>query len=237
MHPRPVPGNPVPSGMHHGAAIESTPSLQGGFIRELRGRGILQRVSEGRPAGRAGAGLHGNGVAGPGRHGAYEGDVGGAVPDGPFVPAGMVRPEPPPARGTLSEHRASTPPVRIRCHRHEGVVVANHQHLRGLGWLTGTWELTLADGRTLTGPARLPDLRPGETAAVPLPFPVPRDSGEAWLALRVTVARDQPWAPRGTEVCVPRIRLRGPAPAADTTTVTACHVLPGARRTNGRAPW
>jgi beta-galactosidase len=46
---------------------------------------------------------------------------------------------------------------------------------------------------------------------VPLPFELPRDGGEAWLTLRVTTAEDQPWAPRGTEVCVPQVRLRGPA--------------------------
>jgi hypothetical protein len=37
-------------------AIEATPGLQSGFIREFRDHGILQRVNDGRPAGRGGAG-------------------------------------------------------------------------------------------------------------------------------------------------------------------------------------
>lgn len=98
-------------------------------------------------------------------------------------------------------------PVWFGSFRHEGVVVGNRQRTRDLTWLAGTWELTAADGRTLTGPAPLPALRPGETAAVPLPFALPRDGGEVWLTLRVTTAEDLPWASRGTEVCAPRLRL------------------------------
>ncbi|MEW2512912.1 glycoside hydrolase family 2 TIM barrel-domain containing protein [Streptomyces sp. NPDC046870] len=191
----------------HWAAIEATAGLQGGFIWEFRDHGILQRVSDGRPVGRAGAGLYGNGVAAPGHRWAYGGDFGEALHDGAFVADGIVFPDRTP-KPAMYEHREIAAPVRIRSFRHEGVVLANHQHFRGLDWLTGTWELALANGRTLTGPAELPGLRPGETAAVPLPFAVPADGGEAWLTLRVTTAEDQSWAPAGTEVCTPRIRLR-----------------------------
>ncbi|KOV86130.1 hypothetical protein ADL02_19825 [Streptomyces sp. NRRL WC-3723] len=100
-------------------------------------------------------------------------------------------------------------PVGIRCHRHEGIVVANRQRVRGLGWLAAAWELALADGRRLTAPAELPDLRPGETAAVPLPWRLPADGVPAWLTLRVVTAEDRPGAPRGTEECAPCVPLRG----------------------------
>ncbi|MGW6731632.1 glycoside hydrolase family 2 TIM barrel-domain containing protein [Streptomyces sp. NPDC055013] len=198
----------------HWAAIEATPGLQGGFIWEFWDHGILQRVSDGRPAGRAGAGLHDNGVAAPGYRWAYGGDFGESLHDGAFIADGMVFPDRTP-KPAMYEHREIAAPVRIECFKHEGVVLGNHQHFRGLDWLAGEWRLDLADGTTLTGPAELPNLRPGETAAVPLPFEVPHDGGEAWLTLCVTVAEDQPWAPRGTEMCVPQIRLRGPAVAAD----------------------
>ncbi|MER7186933.1 glycoside hydrolase family 2 TIM barrel-domain containing protein, partial [Streptomyces hyaluromycini] len=174
----------------HWAAIESTPGLQGGFIWEFWDHGILQRVSDGRPVGRAGAGLYDNGVTAPGHRWAYGGDFGEALHDGAFVADGIVFPDRTP-KPAMYEHREIAAPVRIRCFRHEGIVLANHQHFRGFDWLTGTWELALADGRTLTGPAELPELCPGETAAVPLPFEVPADGGEAWLTLRVTVAEDQ----------------------------------------------
>lgn len=198
----------------HWAAIESTPGLQGGFIWEFWDHGILQRVSDGRPVGRTGARLYDNGVTAPGHRWAYGGDFGEALHDGAFVADGVVFPDRTP-KPAMYEHREIAAPVRIRCFRHEGIVLANHQHFRGLEWLTGTWELALADGRTLTGPAKLPELCPGETAAVPLPFEVPADGGEAWLTLRVTVGEDQAWAPAGTEVCAPQIRIRAADPLGE----------------------
>ncbi|GHG85932.1 glycoside hydrolase family 2 TIM barrel-domain containing protein [Streptomyces lanatus] len=194
----------------HWAAIEATPGLQGGFIWEFWDHGILQRVSDGRPVGRGGAGLYDNGVAAPGYRWAYGGDFGETIHDGAFIADGVVFPDRTP-KPAMYEHREIAAPVRIEAYRHEGIVLTNHQHFRGFDWLTAVWELSLADGRTLTAPAELPELCPGETAAVPLPFALPEDGGEAWLTLRVTTAQDLPWAPRGTEVCVPQVRLRGPA--------------------------
>ena len=46
------------------------------------------------------------------------------------------------------------------------------------------------------------------------PFALPEDGGEAWLTLRVTTAGEESWAPRGTEVCVPQVRLRAADPVA-----------------------
>ncbi|MFF0089612.1 glycoside hydrolase family 2 TIM barrel-domain containing protein [Streptomyces canus] len=197
----------------HWAAIESTPGLQGGFIWEFWDHGILQRVNDGRPVGRGGVGLYDNGVAAPGHRWAYGGDFGELLHDGAFIADGVVFPDRTP-KPVMYEHREIAAPVRIECFRHEGIVLGNHQHFRGLAWLTGEWELSLADGRTLTAPAELPDLRPGETAAVPLPFELPEEGGEAWLTLRVTTAGDEPWAPRGTVVCLPQVRLREAVPQA-----------------------
>jgi beta-galactosidase len=191
----------------HWAAIESTPGLQGGFIWEFWDHGILQCVNDGRPVGRGGAGLYDNGVAAPGHRWAYGGDFGETIHDGAFIADGVVFPDRTP-KPAMYEHREIAAPVRIECYKHEGIVLGNHQHFRGLDWLAGEWELSLADGDTVTAPAELPDLRPGETAVVPLPFEVPRDGGEAWLTLRVTTARDEAWAPRGTVVCLPQVRLR-----------------------------
>lgn len=54
---------------------------------------------------------------------------------------------------------------------------------------------------------------------MPLPFDLPEDGGEAWLTLRVTTAGDEPWAPRGTVMCVPQVRLRAAAPARSAPAV------------------
>ncbi|MFF8970814.1 glycoside hydrolase family 2 TIM barrel-domain containing protein [Streptomyces sp. NPDC014995] len=207
----------------HWAAIEATPGLQGGFIWEFRDHGILQRVNDGRPAGRGGAGLYDHGVAAPGHRWAYGGDFGERYHDGAFIADGVVLPDRTP-KPVMDEHRELAAPVRLKRGEHEGLVLSNHQHFRGLEWLAAEWELALADGGTLTAPADLPDLRPGGTAVVPLPFELPRDGGEAWLTLRVTTAEDLPWAPRGTPVCAPQLRLRAAEPAREEPAVAAARV-------------
>ncbi|GAA3148920.1 hypothetical protein GCM10010521_40340 [Streptomyces rameus] len=177
----------------------------------------MRRVSDGTPAGPAGPGPDDDRVAGPGRRRAYGGDSGERA------------------------EREAADPVRIRCYRHEGIVVANHQRARGLRWLAATWELSSSDGRTLAALAELPDLRPGETAAVPVPLRLPQDGGEVWLTLRVLAGEDRPGLPRGTELCAPRVRLRTaagtPAPrapgvalGADRSTAVPSGELPRAAR-------
>jgi beta-galactosidase len=193
------------------AAIESTPGLQGGFIWEFWDHGILQRVNDGRPAGRGGAGLYERGVAGPGLRWAYGGDFGETIHDGAFIADGVVFPDRTP-KPVMFEHREIASPVRLTYD--EGVLlVHNRQHFRGLEWLAAEWHLVRADGTTLMAPAELPAVPPGESAAIPLPFPVPE--GESWLTLRVVTADDEAWAPLGTEVCVPQVRLG--AAVADPT--------------------
>ncbi|MFB7441177.1 glycoside hydrolase family 2 TIM barrel-domain containing protein [Streptomyces mirabilis] len=194
----------------HWAAIESTPGLQGGFIWEFWDHGILQRVNDGRPAGRGGAGLYDNGVAAPGHRWAYGGDFGETIHDGAFVADGVVFPDRTP-KPVMYEHREIAAPVRLAYVGGE-LRLTNHQHFRGLEWLTAEWELSLAEGGTLTAAAELPDVRARESVAVPMPFTLPEDGGEAWLTLRVTTADEEAWAPRGTEVCVPQVRLRAATP-------------------------
>ncbi|MET7892705.1 glycoside hydrolase family 2 TIM barrel-domain containing protein [Streptomyces mirabilis] len=200
----------------HWAAIESTPGLQGGFIWEFWDHGILQRVNDGRPAGRGGAGLYDNGVAAPGHRWAYGGDFGETVHDGAFVADGVVFPDRTP-KPVMFEHREIAAPVRLAYVGGE-LRLTNHQHFRGLEWLTAEWELSLAEGGTLTAAAELPDVRAGESVAVPMPFTLPEDGGEAWLTLRVTTADQEAWAPRGTEVCVPQVRLRAATPVGSVAT-------------------
>ncbi|MFC8195270.1 glycoside hydrolase family 2 TIM barrel-domain containing protein [Streptomyces sp. NPDC057298] len=195
------------------AAIESTPGLQGGFIWEFWDHGILQRVNDGRPAGRGGLGLYADGVAGPGHRWAYGGDFDETIHDGAFIADGVVFSDRTP-KPVMYEHREIAAPVRLTYE--QGVLlVHNRQHFRGLDWLAAEWLLVRADGGTESVPAELPDVLPGRSAAVPMPFPLPGPSaGEAWLTLRVTTADDEAWAPAGTEMCVPQVRLS--AAAAET---------------------
>ncbi|MEV6591119.1 glycoside hydrolase family 2 TIM barrel-domain containing protein [Streptomyces acidicola] len=191
----------------HWAAIESTPGLQGGFIWEFWDHGILQRVNDGRPAGRAGAGLYDNAVAAPGLRWAYGGDFGEAVHDGAFIADGVVFPDRTP-KPVMYEHREIAAPVRMSVEG-EGtwrvLRVHNRQHFRDLSWLAAEWEFAAADGGSWTVPAALPDVPPGGAAVIDRPE-VRGGAGEIWLTLRVTTAADEPWAPRGTEVCSPQVR-------------------------------
>jgi beta-galactosidase len=189
------------------AAIEATPGLQGGFIWEFWDHGILQRVNDGRPAGRGGAGLYDNGVAAPGLRWAYGGDFGEILHDGAFIADGVVFPDRTP-KPVMYEHREIAAPVRLSVEG-EGtwrvLRVHNRQHFRDLSWLAAEWEFAAADGGTWTVPAQLPDVAAGGSAVIDRPE-VRHGAGEIWLTLRVTTAADEPWAPRGTEVCFPQVR-------------------------------
>ena len=184
----------------HWAAIESIPGLQGGFIWEFWDHGLLQRVD---PA--AGEPGWSAGVAAPGYRWAYGGDFGDEPNDGNFCADGLVFPDRTP-KPAMYEHRELAAPVRLEYA--DGVLtVHNRQHFRDLSWLTAEWSVTGSDD---SRPAVLPEVPPGGSAPIPLPadlleaLPV----GEVWLTLRVSTARDEDWAPAGTELCVPQVRLR-----------------------------
>ncbi|MFI0773832.1 glycoside hydrolase family 2 TIM barrel-domain containing protein [Streptomyces sp. NPDC021212] len=199
----------------HWAAIESTPGLQGGFIWEFWDHGLLQRTTgrtAGRPAGRGGEGAYAHGVAAEGHRWAYGGDFGDTPNDGAFCADGVVFPDRTP-KPALYEHRELAAPVRLSRRPDGSAHLTNAQHFRDLSWLTAEWRLSLEDAGTRTAPATLPSaLPPGASARLALPPELverlPADGGEAWLTLRVTTRGDEPWAPRGTEVCTPQIRLR-----------------------------
>ncbi|MFI1393657.1 glycoside hydrolase family 2 TIM barrel-domain containing protein [Streptomyces sp. NPDC020681] len=198
----------------HWSAIESTPGLQGGFIWELWDHGILQRLSDGRPAGRAGEGAYANGVTAEGYRWAYGGDFGDTPNDGAFCADGLLFPDRTP-KPAMYEHRELAAPVRLS-YDGETLSVHNHQHFRDLFRLRAEWLLSAENAGESTAPAQLPDVPPGGRAPLPLPenllAALPADSGETWLTLRVSTAVDEPWAPSGTEVCTPQIRLREPSP-------------------------
>jgi len=182
----------------HWAAIESTPGLQGGFIWEFWDHGLLQRTD---PA--AGAPGWRDGVAAPGWRWAYGGDFGDEPNDGNFCADGLVFPDRTP-KPAMFEHRELAAPVRLTYA--DGVVtVHNRQHFRDLSWLAAEFWVT---GSSPVAVA-LPDVPPGGSAPLPeIPELTGGAPGELWLTLRVVTARDELWAPAGTEVCVPQVRLR-----------------------------
>ncbi|MFJ6631846.1 glycoside hydrolase family 2 TIM barrel-domain containing protein [Streptomyces sp. NPDC091376] len=190
----------------HWAEIETTPGLQGGFIWEFWDHGILQRTADGLPAGPGATGGYTNGTTAPGYRWAYGGDFGDTPNDGAFCADGMVFPDRTP-KPAMYEHRELAAPVRLS-YDGTGVTVHNRQYVTGLAGLRAAWLIGAEDTGTRVVPVPLPDVPPGARAPLALPPELPGGTGELWLTLRVTTADDLPWAPAGTEICTPRIRLR-----------------------------
>ncbi|HET9169995.1 MAG TPA: glycoside hydrolase family 2 TIM barrel-domain containing protein [Actinospica sp.] len=108
------------------AAIESTPGLQGGFIWEFRDHGILQRLTDGRPAGPASALTSTDAVAPAGHRWAYGGDFGDVPNDGVFCADGIFFPDRAP-KPAAYEHRELAAPVRLELTEDGEVLVRNRQ--------------------------------------------------------------------------------------------------------------
>ncbi|HWS38437.1 MAG TPA: glycoside hydrolase family 2 TIM barrel-domain containing protein [Actinoplanes sp.] len=216
----------------HWAAIESTPGLQGGFIWEFWDHGILQRLSDGRPAGDSAVRpFSHDGAVVPGYRWAYGGDFGDTPNDGTFCADGLVFPDRTP-KPAMDEHRELASPIGLVDVGDGSARIVNRLAFRDLGWLGLSWE-TSGQPR----PMRLWDVGPGEEVAVPIenPFPTGSPDGltplrplegvytpgsdrgvyptsfpgsEQWVTLRVTVEQDQPWAPAGTVLARPQFQLR-----------------------------
>jgi len=174
------------------AAIEATPGLQGGFIWEWWDHGLVQEMPD---------------ASGGGWRWAYGGDFDDTPNDGNFCLDGVVWPDRSP-KPALWEHKQLAAPARVNADpaqlRRGRVEVHNRQSWRDMGWLRGTWEVTL-DGEVVSaGSVRLPRLRPGERADAELEAwrpPPAGDEREAWLTIRFSTAAEQPWAAAGFEVC------------------------------------
>ncbi len=205
-------GNSNGSLADYWTAFESTPGLQGGFVWEFWDHGLLQRLADGRPGGPAGA-IDGaaSGVAPPGHRWAYGGDFGDVPNDGNFCADGVVFPDRT-AKPVMCEHRELAAPIRLERGDDSTVRVRNRQHFRDLSWLAAEWQVvTDAAGQPRTAPADLPPVPPGTAAMVEVPaelLATVSGQGEVWLTLRVTTRHDEAWAPAGTTVCLPQVRLR-----------------------------
>lgn len=181
-------------------AIESTPGLQGGFIWEFWDHGLEQELPDGRT------------------RWAYGGDFGDKPNDGNFVTDGVVFPDRTP-KPVMWEHLAIAAPLRLAEGSEPGtVVVSNPLHWRDSSWLEAEWHVVVdgPNGTTTAASAvaDLPVVEAGGSATVEVPrelLSVLGDAphGEAWLTLDVSTAADEPWAPAGTRLAVPQIRLRG----------------------------
>jgi beta-galactosidase len=183
-------------------AFEAHHGLQGGFIWDWVDQGLRKVDEKGR------------------EYWAYGGDFGDQPNDRNFCINGLVWPDrrPHPA---MYEFKKLAQPVAVAAERlAEGRLrVTNKQDFTDLGWLKGSWELTV-DGRRVAG-GRLARLRtaPGASEVIELPLEKPRlEAGQqCHLTLTFVTARETPWAPAGHPVAWEQFALPWKAPAKGRT--------------------
>jgi beta-galactosidase/beta-glucuronidase len=166
-------------------AVEAHQRLQGGFVWDWVDQGIRQTTE----AGEAWF--------------AYGGDFGDDPNDGPFCINGLVWPDRR-VKPALWEYKKVVQPVKIEAlDLLAGELrITNAHHVSRLSELEMTWKLA-ADGEVLqSGRLAGPDIAPGESGVVSVPFtrPALEPGGEYWLTLSFCLAGDTPWAEQGHAV-------------------------------------
>jgi len=173
-------------------AIEAHKRLQGGFIWDWVDQGIRQATE--------------NGV----EWFAYGGDFDDEPNDGNFCINGLVFPDRT-VQPALWEVKKFHEPVRVEpVDLLSGQVkVANRYHFSDLSGLVTSWTLS-SDGQVLQeGTLPTPDLAPGqsETVAVPFEEPVLKPGTDCWLTLSFRLAQATRWAEAGHEVAWAQFKM------------------------------
>jgi len=178
-------------------AIESHHGLQGGFIWDWVDQGLRKVDERGR------------------EHWAYGGDFGDHPNDGAFCINGMVWPDRTP-HPAMFEFKKLAQPLKIEARnlREGRIRVTNRQDFQDLGWLRGSFELSVEGALVQKG--RLPRLTtpPGEHEDLTLPLRKPdlQPGQECFLTLRFHTARDTSWSPRGLELAWEQLAMPYRAP-------------------------
>jgi beta-galactosidase len=178
-------GNSPGSLKEYWELIENYPRFQGGFVWDWVDQGIQQKAPEGVD------------------WYAYGGDFGDEPNDGNYCINGLVFPDriPQPA---LWEVKKIYQPVAVRAVDLLAgeVAVSNKQLFSNLEHLDLAWSLS-ADGEVLQeGVFAAPDIGPGDTSVVRVPFERPEvlPGIEYWLTLSFVLKQDTSWAEAGHEL-------------------------------------
>ncbi len=178
------------------------PRLQGAFVWEWVDHGISRKTEDGRD------------------YFAYGGDFGDVPNDGNFVCDGLIFPNRVPSPG-LVELKKVIEPVRV-----EAVDVpsgrfrvTNLYGFRKLDHLHLSWTLTADGAVAQSGALPTPDVEPGSSADIAVPFtaPAPSAGKQCYLTLSFTLAEDEAWAERGHEVAWAQFEVPTDAPATVAT--------------------
>lgn len=173
-------------------AFESTPGLQGGFIWEWVDHGIRQKDPSGR------------------EYWVYGGDFGDTPTDANFVCDGLVWPDRTP-HPAMWECKKLQQPVDIRAVNLKAgqVRIHNKQNFTTLGWLRGSWEVSIS-GRVVQS-GRLPVLKTAaggeETITLPIRKPDLKSGDESFLTVRFVAASATRWCEAGHEIAWEQFEL------------------------------
>jgi beta-galactosidase/evolved beta-galactosidase subunit alpha len=152
---------------------------------------------------------------------AYGGDFGDEPNDGNFVCDGLLFPDRTPSPG-LIEYKKVLEPVRVEALKLGAAAAKLRVHNRydflALDHLHTSWQLTEDGAAIAAGAVTLPDIGPGASVAIEIPYaaPAPVPGAAYHLTLRFTLARAAAWAEVGHEVACAQFELpieTPPAPA------------------------
>ncbi len=185
--------------------IEATDGLQGGFVWDWKDQGLRETTAEGR------------------EFFAYGGHFGDEPNDVNFCCNGLVGPDGDP-HPAVREHAKLAEVVRLEPvdARRGRFRLHNRQWFTDVGWLRARWTVLVGGDPVDGGELDLPDVGPGATAVVDIPFErtaLPQGR-ESHLDVSFSSRRTTPWLARGEEVAWSQHQLRATgrrAPARSTT--------------------
>ncbi len=173
--------------------------LQGGFVWDWVDQGIRQTTKDGR------------------EWFAYGGDFGDEPNDKNFLINGLIFPDRKPSPG-LIEYKKVLEPVRVEpVNLAEGEVkLTNGYDFLTLSHLLASWNLMADDKVLQSGTVSMPDIAPGasETVTIPYTRPTLTPGAEYWLNISFALTSDTSWASRGHEVAWAQFQLPLEIPSA-----------------------
>ncbi len=185
-------GNSTGNLKEYWQAIESHHGLQGGFIWDWVDQGLLKTDESGK------------------EYWAYGGDFGDEPNDANFCINGLIWPDRTP-HPAMWEHKKVVQPVAIEATspRKGTLRITNKHDFIDLGYLKGSWNVTVDGEVVQSGSLKRLRTAPGESETLDLPIEKPAlaPGQEAMLNVTFQLAGDTDWAKKGHVVASEQIAL------------------------------